>query len=693
MGALLALLLAFATSLPVYADEASAAYKRGERAEQRDQYDEAFKAYGEAHGLKPKDTKYLTAYTRVRFYAALEHVKNGRLLRDNGKLDEAFAEFQRAAEIDHTSFIAQQEVRRTADMLKKQAQKEEPKVTPESPLSKMAEEAEGPVELAPLSTSLINLRLTEQSNLVYKIIGKLAGINILFDPDYQPKKINVELNDVTAREALDMVALESKTFWQPTSSNTILVAADTATKRKEIQSTVMTTLYMKNVSTQAELQEAVAVLKGILDVNRVQLLPNQNAIIVRGTKDQLVLAEKLVRDIDKPKPEVVIDIAVMQVSRDRIRNMGSTPPTSTAVALQPSQSSGGGGSSGGFTFNSIRNLNATNFLLTIPGDTFTALMSDSNTKLIQNPEIRALDNEKSTLKIGDRVPVATGSFGASGGGNISALVNTQFQYLDVGVNIDITPHVHSDREVTLKMTLEVSSVTGTQNFGGVSQPIIGQRRIEHEARLQDGEVNLVGGILEDTETQSLSGYPVLAKIPILNFFFGQTDKERQENEIVFAIIPHIIRSQEITDENLKLVDLGAGNSVVVRHKDPRKTAATNAPASPSASGQGVRNLAPEQHAPAAASSRNVPAPSNVPAGQRASSLPLQGSPSGQNGPTPPRAPGNPSPAPQSAPQSSQNPAQQNGRPAPAVSRAGGDPCPYGQHLVGEENGVMTCAFD
>ncbi|PYY14554.1 MAG: type II and III secretion system protein, partial [Acidobacteria bacterium] len=130
--------------------------------------------------------------------------------------------------------------------------------------------------------------------------------------------------------------------------------------------------------------------------------------------------------------------------------------------------------------NSFANLNATNFLVTIPGASLSFLMTDGKTKVLQRPEIRALDDEKATLKIGDRVPIATGSF-QPGGGGVSPLVNTQFQYLDVGVNIDITPHVHSNREVTLKMVLEISSVTGVQNIGGISQPTIGQRRIEHEA--------------------------------------------------------------------------------------------------------------------------------------------------------------------------------------------------------------------
>jgi general secretion pathway protein D len=207
-------------------------------------------------------------------------------------------------------------------------------------------------------------------------------------------------------------------------------------------------------------------------------------------------------------------------------------------------------------------------------------MSDSNTKVLQNPQIRVLDQQKATLKIGDRIPIATGSFSAAGGvsgGGISPLVNTQFQYIDVGVNIDITPQIHSNREVTLKMVLEVSSVSGEVNIGGITQPQIGQRRIEHESRLEDGEINLVGGILQDTETQSLSGYPWLAKIPLLKYLFAQESKKRNESEIVFAITPHIVRAEEITDENLRLIDIGTGTSVGLRRKEPKKKAGSGAP--------------------------------------------------------------------------------------------------------------------
>ena len=171
-----------------------------------------------------------------------------------------------------------------------------------------------------------------------------------------------------------------------------------------------------------------------------------------------------------------------------------------------------------------------------------------------------MDSEKASLKIGDRVPVATGSFQSGFGGS----VNTQFQYLDVGVNIDITPYVHADNEVTLKMTLEISTVTGSVNIGGFSQPQIGQRHVEHQARLKDGEVNLIAGLLNDTETQSMSGYPGLTKLPILKYLFGQDNREHDSSEVVFAVIPHIIRGYDTNEDNLREVDLGTGTSVTYR---------------------------------------------------------------------------------------------------------------------------------
>lgn len=587
-------------SLPAYADRGKNTYNRGVHAEQQRDFDAAYTYFKEAYDTAPNNAKYLAAYTRMRFNAAAQHVHTGQMLRNAGALKNALTEFQRAIDIDSSSFIAQQELRRTTDLMRRQEQRRaEQQSAAKSPAPKSTEETiNPPVQLQPISNAPITMYMTANADVAYKTIGKLAGFNVLFDPDYKPQKITVDLTNVTLRDALDMVRLQSKTFWRPVLPNVIFVSTDTSAKRKELEQNVMKTFYLRNTETPNELQEAANVVRQMLDLNRVQLVQAQDALILRGTPDQMVLAEKLLADFDKPRSEVIIDIAVMQVSRDRLRTLGNTVPTSFSITPVPTTiipgSSGSGtgagtssgsspaSSSGAFTFNSIKSLGSgNNFLIGLPGTSFSLLATDSNTKLLQNPEIRALNNEKATLRIGDRVPIATGSFqpGLIGGGSVSPLVSTQFQYLDVGVNIDITPHIHANGEVTLKMALEISSVTGQQNIGGITQPIIGQRRIEHETRLTDGEVNLLGGILEDSDTQSLSGYPWLSKIPILRYLFAQDSRDRRENEIVFAITPHIVRSQDINDENMRTVDVGTGTSIDVRRKIVAAPAAPAVPAS------------------------------------------------------------------------------------------------------------------
>ena len=494
---------------------------------------------------------------RARSVAAIDHVKKGQALRESQKLEEAIAEFQRAAIIDSTDFIALGELQRT-EMLIKQRAAAVTSAAPESDLTKLAEAVEGPIALKPSPDTPITLRMTTTTDNVYKTIGRLGGINVLFDLDYKPQKVAIELNEVKLEEALKMVAMESKTFWRPISPTAIFVAAET--KRKEMEPNVMKTFYLQNVSTQSELQEVAGTLKGMMDVNRVQVNATHSSITLRGTPDQMVLAQKLISDFDKPKSEVILDIAVLQVSRSRLNTLGTTVPTSATVGPVTAGSAG---------VIKLGSLEGNSLATAIPSATFTILMSDSKTKLLQNPEIRALNDEKSSLRIGDRIPIATGSFTPGTSGSISPLINTQFQYLDVGVNIDIVPHIHSDQEVTLKMALEISSVTGNENIGGVSQPVIGQRRIEHDTRLQDGEVNLVGGILQDSETRSLSGYPWVAKIPILKYLFDQEQTDHEESEIVFAITPHIVRGEQITPENLRLIDVGTASTIGLRYKRPR----------------------------------------------------------------------------------------------------------------------------
>ncbi|PYV78447.1 MAG: type II and III secretion system protein [Acidobacteria bacterium] len=631
----LALLLNFSLFSSA-ADSAKSLYNKGKIAEARQSYEQAYDFYKQAYDQKPQDLSYRASYERLRFLAGASHVHRGQLLREAGRLEEALAEFQKATDIDPASAIAKQELQVTKQLMDAAAKGPGPQASVREPsiLERRLQQASGPVELAAIPNVPINFKATFDSKTVYETICKLAGINVLFDPDYTSRQIKVELNNVSLEEALQIVALESKTFWRPVTPNTIFVAADNPAKRKDLEQSVIKTFYLANLSQPTELQDVVNALRQILEISRIQPLPSEGAIVVRGTPDQVALAQKLVSDLDRSKPEVVVDVAVMQINRDKKRTLGINPPQNMTLTLQPNVTStttttnnNNNGttnptttgtttpttSTGSINLNSLANLNATDFQVTLDSATITALFSDSNTKLIQNPQIRALDGQKASLKIGDKIPVATGSFQPGiGGVGINPLVNTQFQYNDVGVNIDVTPNVHSNGDVTLKVAMDISSVTGQTNIGGITQPIIGQKKIEHVVRLREGEANLMGGMLEDLQSKSLTGIPGLAQIPILKYFFGQTATEHSQTETVFVLIPHIVRRQVLTALNEQAIDVGTASALGLRRISQ---AAPAAPAANPSSGAG--SVAVPQPAPV---SSTPPAPQLMPRGAAGASF-------------------------------------------------------------------------
>src|SRR5271157_1716824 len=588
----LALLLIFG-SLPAAAtDKAKALYKQGLDAEIRQDYETAYTYYHQAYELKPDDITYRASFERIRFFASASHVHKGQLLEKSGKLQEALTEFEQAIAIDPSSFIAQQEANKIRRAIKQAEQPSQPvaSAAAQSAMHKRMEEAGGPVELAPIANTPITLKLSEDTKTIYETIGKLAGINVLFDPDYTSRRIRVELNGVTLQEALQITALESKTFWRPVTPNTIFVAADTPAKRKELEQSVIRTFYLTNLAQPNELQDLVNILRTLLDTQRLQQFPSQQAVVVRGTPDQIAMAEKLIDDLDKSRPEVIVEVAIMQVSRDKMRNLGIQPPSSITAQLQSNLtttttasgtnvgtgngtvSASTGSTPGSLSLNELAHLNATNVLITIPATTANFLLTDNRSKLLQQPQIRASDGQKASLKIGERVPVATGSFQPGiGGVGINPLVNTQFNYIDVGVNIDITPHVHGLDEITLKLAMDISAVERYQDIGGIQQPVIGQRKIEQDIRLKEGDVSILGGILENTETRTLSGIPGLAQIPLFHYLFSTEQKEVRDNEIVFVLIPHIVRAQDLNASNLKAIDVGTANVISLRRDNTQSS--------------------------------------------------------------------------------------------------------------------------
>jgi general secretion pathway protein D len=552
----------------VTAESPHSLLNKGIKAEARQDYEAAYEYYKAAYEKRLDDLKYQVPLERTRFLAAASKVKRGQTLREQGKLNDALELFAKAVEVDPSNELARQEIRHTQEMLKRQTVAEgqthspTPPPPPEAePTRKWLEDADGPVRLCAISNvPLQAIKITGDSKTIYETVGRIAGINILFDPEYTSRNISIDLRGVTLQQALRVLALQSRTFWRPVTPNTIFVAADNQGKRRELEQSVVQTFYIGHVSTPTDLQDVVTSIRNILEVQRIQPLPSQNAIVVRGTPSQLALAQKLIDDIDQSKPEVVIDIVVAQVRHDKVRQMGILSPQVGSVALQGSNPTTTGNSPG-LNLNNLQHLTSTNYAVSLSAVQAQLLFNDSNTTIVERPQLRAADGIKASLKIGDRIPIATGSFGAplgigNGGGQLG--VNTQFQYLDVGVKIDITPRIQADNEISLKIGLELSNKTGDQPIGGITQPIISQRTVDHEIQLKDGEMHLLGGILEEQVTLNTNGIPILSRLPLLRYIFGQEDKQRHTNEVVFLIVPHIVRGRILSPLNRKAFDVGTG---------------------------------------------------------------------------------------------------------------------------------------
>ena len=562
-------------------------FNQGKKAETLQDFDTAFGFYQKALKADPYNANYKIKLNQIRFEAGQAHVKQGVELRKKGDLQGAAGEFQRAQAIDPSSPVAEQELRKTVELIAEKNRQTD--AAAEAPAdSGQPALATLPPEIKPLSRAPINLKMSNDSKIVFDTVGKLAGLTVIYDPDFPARRITVELTNVTLEQALDIVSLQSKSFWRPVTENIIFVIPDQPQKRRDYEEQVIRTFYLSNTVQPQDLTEIVTGLRQLLDLKRIQQLNSQNAIIVRDTPDKLLLAGKMINDIDKAKPEVVVQVEVLQARTDRLRDLGVLPGQQASVAFTPNGTTTTTGStttpSSSLPLDQLKHLSTKDYSITLPGATANAVLTDTYTKIIQNPEIRSVDGQPAKLRVGDRVPVATGSFqagvgvGSTGGaGFVNPLVNTQFTYLDVGVNVDITPRVHPNHEVSLKIKVEVSSVTGTSTIGGIQQPIISQRTLDHEIRLKEGEVNVLGGLFERTDTKTLNGWPGLAKIPFLRYLFSEDKTDHQENEVLIVLIPRIVRMPEWSRANLRSMYSGSETNVQVKRESDIRAPAAQPP--------------------------------------------------------------------------------------------------------------------
>ncbi len=604
---------------------AKSLYRQGQAAEHSGRFDEAYEKYSLATSEAPNVHRYTLAERRMRFVAAQAHVETGVRLRGEGLYEEALAEFERAVTIDPASSVAVQERRRTLGMIEERDQAAggaagRPPEALESALEAERHERgvrvgtiTPPPDLEALSNQPINLMLNEQSKVIFETIGKLAGINMLFDPDYSDQEIEIEIRNATLPEALDYVSLLAKAFWKPLTHNAVLVTNDNPNKRREYEDEVVKTIYLTNLSTPQDLSEVSTAIRGLTDIRRMFTVNSMNAIVMRGSRPKIAIAEKIVHDMDKPRAEVIIDVLVLETSKTRKKTLGLTPLSGGTKGLQfpltfTGAAEAAASGSVGLPLNRLGDVGVGSWSTSLPGFMLSAIFSNSDTELLQSPRIRTADNHQADLRIGDQVPIASGSFQPGVGGvGISPLVNTQFQFKDVGVNISLTPKIHANRDVSMHVEIEISNVKDVVDLGGISQPIIGQRTIQHDIRVREGEASVIGGLNQSQIFKTRAGVPFLGELPIVGRLFSEEDVQRLESEVLLVLVPHIVRMPGIEESNLRTIATGTEQKFELRYEQ----AGNGKPAFPP-----LEKESPAPAEPAALSAPEVPeAPEDAPAPQ------------------------------------------------------------------------------
>ncbi|HLY62369.1 MAG TPA: secretin N-terminal domain-containing protein [Terriglobia bacterium] len=552
----------------------SSAYHDGYKAELRKDYDTALIDYQKAVQTDPENSHYQIHEKIARTQASLMHLKQGKALLASERPDEASGEFQKAVSIDPSNQAAAQELNKV--LAKQSALKEAREKNLQEALKSREEDSySNAVKLKPLPKEVFaHLRMpSTDARRIYESLGKLADINVAFPGNFPAQTISLDLTNVNVEDALRLVGYQTKTFYKVITPNTILVFPDNPGNHKDYDDQVLKTIYLSNPLQAADRTAITTALKQILQLTKIVDNPDSNAIIVIDTPEKVAAAEKMIHDLDQGKAEILIEVVVLEADRERIRDLGLTPATISgsgtvspgiqgAVAFNPAAAATAGTATAVPV--GLGNLSYRDYAVVLPSAAANAVLNDSRTHILQNPQVRVTDGQTAKVTIGSRIPYATGSFGiptatAAGTGNQglggSLLSNTQFQFEDVGVKLELTPHLLNNGEVSLKANIDISSEGPSVSLGGIQQPTFNQRKIEHQIQLKEGEVNLLGGLIQTTIIHGVTGVPFLSEIPLLKYAFSTEHNDRTETEVLVMLTPRVVRLPEPS--------LAAGKGVVV----------------------------------------------------------------------------------------------------------------------------------
>ncbi len=534
-------------------------------AEQKGDWDTAVLLYLELAEQNPSNVSYRTGLLRAKIKASQMHFERGKDLYDAGVLDRAIEEYRQAVQLDPSNQYAQVELEKSVYALARAQDGSQPETLAEMKESMRGSRAQPPV-LNPRSNEPISLAFPKPVSVtsIYRALGKAYGIDVLFDPKMREQEITIELEDATAKEALEILMRAAGHFYKVLNEQTIIVVEDSPQNRRAYEDLVIQTFFLSN----AEVKDVMTMLRSLVGAKSVAANDQLNAIALRDTADKVKVAESIIRTNDKSRGEVVVDVELLQINTSKLQELGVLlTDYSITQFLDPALQVA---DTGAFRVSDLEFINQGDWLVTIPGFVYDFVKTSTEAQLLASPQVRISDGEQATVHIGEQVPIPVTSFNTSGtiGGNIVPI--TSFQYQDIGIRLDIQPRLHHNKEITLELKVEVSNISGfVTGVGEQQQPIIGTRRVESTIRLMDGETNFLAGLIRTDETVTDTGIPGLMDLPLIGRLFTHKKTDAKRTDLILTLTPHIIRTPNVDAEDLAPIWVGTEANITFRGGSPR----------------------------------------------------------------------------------------------------------------------------
>jgi len=548
--------LALALGLWAAGCASSGALHQARDAERQQDYDRAVIEYTRALRLNPSDLNARTGLERAKLRASQDHYARGRRLAAVAKLDEALVEYETAAELNPTNGDLDQELRATRNKLRAKIAVPREGKTELQTLIERARDLPPPGLDLPQGVKMpATLTFRDASSRdVFVAISRLANISLVFDPLFRETPITVDLRNASLEDALNTVASATRAFFRVTAPKTVAVIPDTPAKRREYEEEIVRTFYLSNV----DLKETMDLLRMVLDARRISPTTGTNALTIKDTPERIAAAARVISAIDKARPEVIIDVELLEVDRSKLLEYGlqiaSNGPASTTGAGVSGSVGIDQGATSTITLQKLKNLSQADVLFAnLPTLYYRLLKTDEHSRTLANPQLRTSDGSPAKAAFGEQVPVPQTTFAPIATGGTPQQPITSFAYQNIGVNISITPRTHHDDDVTLALQVQVSNISGT-GYGGL--PTFGNREINPVIRLREGETNMLAGLIRDEERTSLQGVPGLSDIPLVGHLFAHNLKTNDQTDIILTITPHIIRVLDLTEADLRPFRVG-----------------------------------------------------------------------------------------------------------------------------------------